>query len=110
MRLSVTTLALAPLGIALAKQVPLSGHVLDDNVLHGTSESRYFEFEDDIKTVAVIGAGIAGLLSAAALVESGLEVRLFERRPNPGGNWYYQDAKPVPHVYPSVSSKQYPPN
>ena len=33
----------------------------------------------------VIGGGLAGLASAVALAEAGLEVRLFEKRPHLGG-------------------------
>lgn len=35
--------------------------------------------------IAVVGAGIAGLLSATLLARSGAEVRLFERAASPGG-------------------------
>lgn len=35
--------------------------------------------------VAVVGAGLAGLTAALRLAEAGLEVRVFERYPRPGG-------------------------
>jgi zeta-carotene desaturase len=37
------------------------------------------------QSVLVIGGGLAGLASAVALAEAGLEVRLFEKRPHLGG-------------------------
>ena len=38
-----------------------------------------------IKSVAVIGGGVAGLAAAQALADSGYKVRLIERRPYVGG-------------------------
>ena len=37
------------------------------------------------QTVAVIGAGIAGLQCALLLKESGIDVQVFERQPHVGG-------------------------
>lgn len=61
---------------------------------------QYFEFPNEIKRVAVIGAGAAGVQHAAALVDHGFEVRLFERRPSPGGVWVYSPKKPLPAAFP----------
>lgn len=41
-----------------------------------------------IRRVAVIGAGISGVVSAAHLLQAGLEVTVFERSHAPGGVWY----------------------
>src|SRR6266700_3860828 len=38
-----------------------------------------------LKTVIVIGGGLAGLSSAVALAEAGFRVRLLEKRPHLGG-------------------------
>src|ERR1700693_3580836 len=38
-----------------------------------------------LQSVLVIGGGLAGLSSAVALAEAGLEGRLFEKRPHLGG-------------------------
>ncbi len=37
------------------------------------------------QSVLVIGGGLAGLASAVALAEAGIEVQLFEKRPHLGG-------------------------
>jgi cation diffusion facilitator CzcD-associated flavoprotein CzcO len=41
-----------------------------------------------IRRVAVIGAGISGVVSAAHLLDAGLEVVVFERSHAAGGVWY----------------------
>ncbi|OTB12804.1 hypothetical protein K445DRAFT_369111 [Daldinia sp. EC12] len=56
-----------------------------------------------IKSVAVVGAGAAGAISAAALkAENYFErIRVFERRETPGGTWIYDsDPKPALEVHP----------
>lgn len=67
------------------------------------SASRYFEFDHEIRRVAVIGAGQTDLSAAAALIDSRREVRLFERKDQPGGMWYYREettaAIPFPYFF-----------
>lgn len=41
-----------------------------------------------IDRVAVIGAGISGVVTAAHLLDAGLEVTVFERNKEAGGVWY----------------------
>jgi cation diffusion facilitator CzcD-associated flavoprotein CzcO len=41
------------------------------------------------KRVAVIGAGVSGVVSAKHLTERGLEVVVFERSRQAGGNWLF---------------------
>ena len=41
-----------------------------------------------IKSVAVVGAGISGVVSAKHLKAAGLNVTVFERSAGPGGVWY----------------------
>ncbi|KAJ9156722.1 FAD/NAD(P)-binding domain-containing protein [Pleurostoma richardsiae] len=55
--------------------------------------------ERDIKSVAVIGAGAAGTITAAALkAEDYFErIRVFERREAPGGTWLF-DPDPQPNL------------
>lgn len=38
--------------------------------------------------VAVIGAGLSGIVSAKHLICSGIEVVVYERSSKAGGNWY----------------------
>lgn len=40
-----------------------------------------------VRRVAVIGAGISGVLSAGHLIALGIEVTVFERNEAPGGVW-----------------------
>lgn len=44
-----------------------------------------------IRRVAVIGAGISGVVTAAHLLSAGLEVTVFERNQAAGGVWYVPD-------------------
>ncbi|KAI0431487.1 hypothetical protein F5Y09DRAFT_193136 [Xylaria sp. FL1042] len=57
-----------------------------------------------IKTVAVIGAGISGVTSAAHLIKEGFEVTVFERTGTIGGVWYYDERvdrdPPFPNLVP----------
>lgn len=62
----------------------------------------HHQFEQKIERVAVIGAGPSGLQRAAALIEHGFQVRLFERAPKPGGQWFYSDEIPVSAPFPYV--------
>lgn len=71
----------------------------EQNVLH-EDRSPYTRFSHPIRRVAVIGAGPAGLQSAAVLREQGFEVRLFERADKPGGNWYYSPLTPLSVPFP----------
>ncbi|KAJ7190186.1 FAD/NAD-P-binding domain-containing protein [Mycena pura] len=58
-------------------------------------------FPHPISSVAVIGAGPAGLQATATLLSlTNVSVRLFERAPAPGGNWFYTDEKPAREAYP----------
>ncbi|KAI9254435.1 hypothetical protein BDA99DRAFT_157531 [Phascolomyces articulosus] len=50
-----------------------------------------YVFDKPIKRVAVIGAGAAGLPTAKALKEQGMEVRIFERMEDVGGIWLYSE-------------------
>ncbi|WWC93186.1 hypothetical protein V866_000019 [Kwoniella sp. B9012] len=65
------------------------------------SAEQWHHFDRPIRTVAVIGAGPAGLQSAATLLQHNFDrVRLFERRGGPGGVWFYQEDTPVREPYP----------
>lgn len=53
------------------------------------------------QTVAVIGAGISGVCTAAHLLKEGLSVTVFERSSIAGGIWHYDDRVPGDPPYPS---------
>lgn len=42
---------------------------------------------EKIQTVAVVGAGISGVVAASHLLKYGLQVTVFERSSGPGGVW-----------------------
>ncbi|WWD04372.1 hypothetical protein V865_002441 [Kwoniella europaea PYCC6329] len=91
-------LIVASLGVQLcigilAQQVPFESS-------EWQNESDPYQFEWPIKDVAVIGAGVSGLLAYRALAQTDHfdKIRVFERDSTPGGNWHYSDeeAKAVP--------------
>ncbi|USP82723.1 hypothetical protein yc1106_09997 [Curvularia clavata] len=51
------------------------------------------------KRVAVIGAGISGVVAAAHLKKEGIDVTVFERSSAPGGIWLYDERKPLEPSY-----------
>ncbi|KAK3990140.1 putative monooxygenase [Cladorrhinum sp. PSN332] len=53
------------------------------------------------RTVAVIGAGISGVCTAAHLLKQGLSVTVFERSGIAGGIWHYDARVPEDPPYPS---------
>ncbi|KAE8351279.1 hypothetical protein BDV28DRAFT_162473 [Aspergillus coremiiformis] len=68
------------------------------------------------RRVAVIGAGISGVLAAGHLLAAGIEVTVFERNEAPGGVWYglssrlYDERPPPGPSYPAMRpSKADPP-
>ncbi|KAF8589228.1 FAD/NAD(P)-binding domain-containing protein [Ramaria rubella] len=70
-------------------------HHGSDPYLFPSSDSEHHCFTSQINSVAVIGAGPAGLQHAATLLQHGFQVRLFERDTVPGGNWRYTDETPI---------------
>lgn len=94
-RTLLLTLVLASLGVlhpAFARQAPL--------ISTGGERDGWLYAPNQLKRVAVIGAGPSGLMHAATLIEQGFEVRLFERAPKPGGQWFYTDKTPVSAPFP----------
>jgi NADPH-dependent 2,4-dienoyl-CoA reductase/sulfur reductase-like enzyme len=72
-------------GASSASKLPWYSQLLqaEQSVL-SLHENPYHEFSKEIKDVAVIGAGPAGLQHVVELREAGLNVRLFERKEYPG--------------------------
>ncbi|KAF9641320.1 Flavin-containing monooxygenase FMO [Lasiodiplodia theobromae] len=54
--------------------------------------------------VAIIGAGISGVVTAAHLKKAGINVTVFERTGKPGGVWVYDERQPLEPDYPSVTA------
>ena len=83
---------------------PISGYGGGQTVLQPDNiykhSSQWTTFNHTIKRVAVIGAGPSGLQIAASLVKHNFTVRVLDRAPGPGGNWFYTDEVPVRESYP----------
>ncbi|TIA31173.1 dimethylaniline monooxygenase, partial [Aureobasidium pullulans] len=56
----------------------------------------------DVKTVAIIGAGVSGVSSAIHLKNAGLDVTVFERGDVAGGVWVYNSRTALEPSYPST--------
>ncbi|KAF8201077.1 hypothetical protein K438DRAFT_2108153, partial [Mycena galopus ATCC 62051] len=53
---------------------------------------EFYRFKWPIRRVAIIGAGVSGLVAYRELVDAGFEhVKIFERDAIPGGIWHYTD-------------------
>ncbi|KAJ7210168.1 hypothetical protein GGX14DRAFT_565955 [Mycena pura] len=72
-----------------------------------SDQSEGYQFKRPINNVAIIGAGVSGLIAYREL--RGAEfarVRVFERDDVPGGNWHYTEETPldapIPNADPSV--------
>ncbi|KAF2826865.1 dimethylaniline monooxygenase [Ophiobolus disseminans] len=58
------------------------------------------------KRVAVVGAGISGVVAAAHLKKEGIDVTVFERSNAAGGIWLYDERKPVEPSYSTLPISQ----
>ncbi|PLB54035.1 pantothenate transporter [Aspergillus steynii IBT 23096] len=58
------------------------------------------------RRVAVIGAGISGVVSAGHLLAAGLDVTVFERNQAPGGVWLHDERRPLEPNYPSIKPSE----
>ncbi|GAB1317662.1 hypothetical protein MFIFM68171_07872 [Madurella fahalii] len=59
-----------------------------------------------VRRVAIVGAGISGVLSAAHLLAAGIEVVVFERNNAPGGVWVYNERTALSPSYPSIRASE----
>lgn len=66
------------------------------------SPSNTYRFSKEIRDVAIIGAGISGVASAAHLLRHGLNVTVFERSNVVGGVWHYDSRAPIEPPYPNM--------
>ncbi|KFY03890.1 hypothetical protein O988_01151 [Pseudogymnoascus sp. VKM F-3808] len=55
-----------------------------------------------VERVAIIGAGVSGVVSAKNLGAAGLQVKVFERSSTLGGIWNYDERQPPEPSYPST--------
>ncbi|KAJ5690825.1 hypothetical protein N7462_005217 [Penicillium macrosclerotiorum] len=62
--------------------------------------------EKSIQRVAVIGAGISGVVSAGHLLAAGLNVTVFERSRAAGGVWLYDKRLPIENQYPCTTPSE----
>ncbi|RYC60484.1 hypothetical protein CHU98_g5713 [Xylaria longipes] len=69
--------------------------------LVGSSQSPEAD-RTPIKSVAVIGAGISGVVSAAHLINEGFEVAVFERTGTIGGVWCYDERVDLDPPFPNT--------
>lgn len=99
MTLRLVVLALWLATVSASAQVPLSESLRDD------SEDQYHHFDPPVRRVAVIGAGPAGLQYASVLRDEGFNVRLFDRAPGPGGNWFSSRVVPIKASFPDRDVK-----
>ncbi|KAF9477391.1 FAD/NAD(P)-binding domain-containing protein [Pholiota conissans] len=84
MRFALILLSATHVLASFADQTPLSSNKNDE----------YYQFKRPIRKVAIIGAGVGGLIAHRELREAGFEVHSFERDTVPGGNWHYTDEAP----------------
>jgi len=68
----------------------------------GIKDSDYYKFERPIEKVAIIGAGVSGLIAYRELTHAGLKAHIFERDSVPGGNWHYTEETPAPAPIPNA--------
>lgn len=82
-----------------SSQVPFLYPYDDESIV---SPKQVYELKWPVKKVAVIGAGVGGLIAHRELSKDGYEVHIFERDYLPGGNWLYTDETPVDAPVPNA--------
>jgi cation diffusion facilitator CzcD-associated flavoprotein CzcO len=61
-----------------------------------------FTSSGKIRTVAVIGAGLSGIVSAVHLLRAGLDIVVFERADGVGGTWEFDPRPDRDPPFPSI--------
>ncbi|KIJ48171.1 hypothetical protein M422DRAFT_83420, partial [Sphaerobolus stellatus SS14] len=61
-----------------------------------------YKFQWPIKKVAIIGAGVGGLIAYRELSQAGFDVHVYERDHSPGGNWHYTEEIPLDAPVPNA--------
>ncbi|KAJ7318092.1 hypothetical protein DFH08DRAFT_971568 [Mycena albidolilacea] len=101
-------LFLVTAGASAATQFPF--HATTDaersNFVNSPADSEFYEFKWPIRKVAIIGAGVSGLLAYRELIDAGFDkVKIFERDAIPGGVWHYTDETPMEAPVPNEDPK-----
>ncbi|KAL8284301.1 hypothetical protein RQP46_005050 [Phenoliferia psychrophenolica] len=82
----ITVLGLLSI-ISTAFAAAINTHGSPQNVFQQSEGSKYYELKYPIKRVAVIGAGVSGLVGTSVLLDHNFTVRTFERAPKPVLPW-----------------------
>ncbi|KAF8953876.1 hypothetical protein BDZ97DRAFT_572300 [Flammula alnicola] len=93
---SLLFLVITPVLAGFSDQTPLAY----ESLANGGSPD-YYQFKRPIRRVAIIGAGVGGLIAYRELTEAGFEAHVYERDNVPGGNWHYSDETPIDTSIPS---------
>ncbi|KAJ7432128.1 hypothetical protein B0H11DRAFT_2261045 [Mycena galericulata] len=92
--------------LAKATQVPFYVNSTPSAAASAQNDPEFYQFKWPIRRVAIIGAGVSGLLAYRELIDAGFaHVKIFERDDVPGGNWHYTDETPLPPPIPNVDPK-----
>ncbi|KAJ7768124.1 hypothetical protein DFH07DRAFT_915447 [Mycena maculata] len=93
----LVVLSLVPLLSTFAHQQPFHSEWLD--------QPDEYEFKWPIHKVAIIGAGVNGLIAYREFTGAGFEqLRVFERDDVPGGNWHYTEQTPLDAPIPNADA------
>ncbi|KAG2186101.1 hypothetical protein INT43_002539 [Umbelopsis isabellina] len=68
------------------------------------SISNFTKLAPHIKRIAIVGAGMSGLIAAKSLRDEGVfdQICIYERNSQAGGTWIYSDSSKTPYPVPSV--------
>ncbi|KAJ2962997.1 hypothetical protein NQZ79_g1976 [Umbelopsis isabellina] len=68
------------------------------------SISDFTELAPHVKRIAIVGAGMGGLIAAKSLRDEGVfeKISIYERNSQAGGTWIYTDSSKTPYPVPSI--------
>ncbi|KIJ50177.1 hypothetical protein M422DRAFT_160150, partial [Sphaerobolus stellatus SS14] len=94
-RSSLLGLLLLPVLVGASAQHPLLSESTD-------STDPFYKLQWPIRKVAIIGAGVGGLIAYQELSQAGFDVHVYERDHSPGGNWHYTEEIPLDAPVPNA--------